>query len=58
MIDSLLKNCCYKCATPDVQVDVTEYVWPFGAYNHIYCSHYMVCKAYIEENNDGIEKDE
>ena len=54
MITSKLKPCCYACTCPDVEVE-TEYCHTISqltpeaiATCTIYCSHYKVCKTYIE----------
>jgi hypothetical protein len=50
MIVSKLKPCCEKCKTPDVQVDETEF--SIETWCTIYCSHYKVCKVYIESEEE------
>ena len=51
MIKSELKDCCYKCNYPDIEVDT------FRVYEHhtdcvIYCAHANVCKFYLEREEE------
>ena len=54
MIINALKQCCYLCNYPDIEVDTQEFAFEkTNAY--IYCDHDKVCEQYNkseEKNND------
>lgn len=51
MIVTELKDCCYECNYPDIEVDTLK------VYQHltncaIYCTHANVCKTYLESEEE------
>ena len=56
MIETRLKQCCYKCNYPDIEVD-SRNLTSFLEKEHItnctvYCAHEKVCKNYIESEEE------
>ena len=55
MIINALKQCCYLCSYPDIEVEEQE-LMPEKINAYIYCSHEKVCKYYNgseEEKNES-----
>ena len=57
MIIIKLKNCCYECNCPDVDIDINymsaiicgrKEIFESRTDCKIYCKHDKVCKAYLE----------
>lgn len=56
MIDIKLKQCCYKCKYPDVQIDNQKLGFIFDdsitMHSTVYCAHEKVCKQYLESEEE------
>jgi hypothetical protein len=56
MIETRLKQCCYKCNYPDVEVESRTLGLVFDEHREIqctiYCAHEKVCKQYLESGDE------